>query len=67
MTFMGDTFRYEGLSINRAPFFTGIDYMHQKTRMMVFLKLESMDVCPYIPKKVVDGEFIIKPINEWSD
>ena len=44
---------YEGLAINRAPFFEGEDYIYWKTRMMAFLKSESIDVW----KIVSEGPF----------
>ena len=64
---------YEGLAINRAPFFEGEDYIYWKTRMMAFLKSESIDVWkivsegPFKAQKEVNGVLIDKPIEEWNE
>ena len=73
MTFMYENSRYESLSINRAPFFDGSDYLYWKTRMMVLLKSESFDVWeivdegPFVPTKMVDGRKVEKAKEEWSE
>ena len=70
---MGDVSRYEVLSINRALFFDDSEYIYQKMRMMVFLKLERINIWmiidegPYVPKKIVDGAKVAKIKSEWND
>ena len=64
---------YEGLAINRAPFFEGEDYLYWKTRMTAFLKSESIDVWkivsegPFKAQIEVNGVLIDKPMEEWNE
>ena len=72
MASVGDVSKYEGLATKRAPFFDGSDYVYWKTRMTAFLKCEAEEVWdaaetgPYIPVKIVDGDQVLKPKDEWS-
>ena len=73
MAFFDSIHRYEGLAINRAPFFDGSDYIYWKTRMRVFLKSESVEIWdvieegPFVPTKLVDGRSVKKPKEEWNN
>ena len=67
MEFFDSIHRYEGLAINRAPFFDGSDYIYWKTRMRVFLQSENVEIWdvieegPFVPTKLVDGRSVKKP------
>jgi len=62
----------EGVSINRPPLFSGVNYQFWKIQMKIFI--ESLDRGiwdaivndPYVPKTVIDGTTVDKPWSEWS-
>ena len=62
----------EGASINRPPFFSGVNYQFWKIRIKIFIESLNRGIWdaiingPFIPKQIIDGATVDKPWSEWS-
>ena len=63
----------EGSSINRPPFFCGLNYQFWKVIMKIFVESldrgiwDAIENDPFIPKFEKDGSSIEKPWSQWFD
>ena len=69
----GNKLRFaEGASIHRPPMFCGLNYQFWKVIMRIFIESIDRGVWdaivngPYVPKKLVDNEYVGKPWCDWT-